>query len=289
MMFAMTWNLDGRPASRYRLLQHLAQQRELGVVAVQEWVPEGEKLPNDTDIQAEIEASTSGRFTLAASGQQEGRQLLIASSELSASRIRRDIRLVSVNLASKSEKWSGLRVVGVHARSRLHAEAEESRELHMDRLLAALRSHWAKGPAIVLGDFNAEPYANEMVLLTRLAACRERREVMFSTAEPTRRVGRLLYNPTWALLTDPVHDTQPAGTYFRTRDNFSDRWHCYDQLLVSHEFASCWKADWNPQLVPVLSGHDALLKGHPQKQLLASDHVPVVSYIKMHEVVPWRS
>lgn len=91
-----------------------------------------------------------------------------------------------------------------------------------------------------------------------------------------------LYNPTWALLRESSRDDCPAGTFYFSKGNHTGGWLCYDQILVSREFARCWRPAWNPNLLPTLSGHHALKGGRPKATSL-SDHVPVMSRISVPE------
>lgn len=284
-MFALTWNINGQQAARARLYRYLSRQRDEGCVAVQELTPYGTSLPDRSSFDAEVRQSTGGRFHLAAMASGPGRQALIVSTSWATTDEQSSARLVSTTAKSSRSQWQGLRIVGVHARSHVWADAAEDRAHHMAMLLHDLPTHWKGGPAIVLGDFNAAPYDLEMTGSNQLGASRERRELVVHGG--CRISGPSLYNPCWTLLADAASDSEPAGTTFYAKPSVGVRWHCYDQILVSEELARHWSASWAPRKVQRLSGHQILDRDGRCKAPI-SDHVPVRTTLNIHEVPECR-
>ena len=283
VVFALTWNIDGGLPARTELYRFLNTRRGEGVVAVQEWVPYSQAMPAFAVIDAEVSARTNNRFRLVTVALGKGRSVLLASESIKWVNEVESKRLVSATFASAAEGWRGLRIIGVHARSKLWGAAERhNRDLHMAKLIRDLSGHWAQtgGPALMLGDFNAEPFAEEIAGRGRLGACRERLEVV---EHGFRGIGTpALYNPTWALLGDSDNALVPAGTYYYKDEGRGVQWQCIDQLMVSREIAVAWKTSWNPRMLPRLSRHHVLADGRPVTPL--SDHVPLFAELAINQV-----
>jgi endonuclease/exonuclease/phosphatase family metal-dependent hydrolase len=288
-MFALTWNIGGNLVARTALYQFLSARSDQGVVVVQEWVPPKKaQMPAHSVIDSEVRSQTANRFRLVCSASGRGRQVMLASDGLNATDEVRSDRLISATFASPKPAWRGLRVIGVHARSKLWATESVDRDYHVAMLVKELNAHWQPPgiPVLMLGDFNAAPYTDEITGSARLGACRERSEVLhhgFRAIDVDA-----LYNPTWSLLPDAPNATDPAGTYFYGNSKRGVRWECLDQLMVSRELAASWKQSWNPKLVPVLSGHQSLRHGRPKtkraKMAPLSDHVPLIAEIAVEDV-----
>jgi hypothetical protein len=173
-------------------------------------------------------------------------------------------------------------LVNVHATSQLTA-AEG-----LDRVSRALATHKAiqfivsteRESKLVIagGDWNAEPWSDELSGVALIGAAR-------SSGELTRRVKSRTpasyYNPTWSLC-HPASPAEPAGTYFfRNEATRADRWKLYDQFLLNVDAANRYLRGGQVQLVRALSKHDHLLAdGAPitkakQGTVPISDHVPV--------------
>lgn len=95
-----------------------------------------------------------------------------------------------------------------------------------------------KSLIVLMGDYNDEPFDASLAL--NLFASRDRALV--------RANSELLYNPFWRRLGGRDHyqhdneDTNYAGTYFH-KGASSDRWHTFDQIIVSSAFLG--NSDWH--------------------------------------------
>ena len=86
-------------------------------------------------------------------------------------------------------------------------------------------------PAVVIGDFNVNPYEPGMIMADKLhavpakpVAARGRRTIM-------RKSYPMFYNPSWRLYAEG--EGGPGGTYFRaTNDVDCVFWNVFDQVLV---------------------------------------------------------
>lgn len=274
----MTWNLNGQQRARNALLEDLRQRQMVGVAAIQEWVAYGTDMPSLAQLQQDVLRGTSGRFAVAVVAD---RLVVIYHVGLRVTLPRQSPRLASVTVADAG-RWCALRVVAVHARSRLYADRDEDRKYHMHELVRDIQEHWCGGPAIVLGDFNAHPYEAELSSKSGLGAFPHRREVVHFDAR--RQNGPGLWNPSWRFLVDPESDNVPAGTIYHTTTARGVSWCSYDQIMVSRELAAVWSSRATLQLKPQLSGHDNLRNGRPRDSKVFSDHVPVELSFPLEEV-----
>lgn len=120
-----------------------------------------------------------------------------------------------------------------HWPSRMIEAASESRRAAGSELARTLenRASQGKAAAVVVGDFNDEPFDES--IRERMQSTRDR--------ECARARRALLYNPCWRLLGhhQPHHPKvsprDPAGTYFYTSKP-ETRWHSFDQVLVAPTF-----------------------------------------------------
>jgi len=277
-MFVISWNIQGKPEARVALYQYLEACNTVGVIFVQEWVPYGERPEDVLQVQRDVEANTGGLFTVAGINH-DSRLVTIISSILRARAPRVSDHLLSHTIGHSTEQWGALRIVNVHARSRAWADRDEERSYHMGQLITNLALHWKSGPAVIAGDFNAQPYENEIVSPTQLGAFRERLEVVHQNPKPVHREGEALYNPCWSLLPDPVSG-EPAGTYFHPLKSRGLQWYCFDQILVNSDLAE--HISTVCRLVS-LGNHTPKVNGRPSPRSL-SDHVAIQATIAIKEV-----
>lgn len=133
------------------------------------------------------------------------------------------------------------------------------------------------GHAIVLGDFNDEPFARSMQ--EQLLASRDRNLVA------AKRY--LLYNPFWRHLGTPnphvpgtSSDDLHGGSYC-FHGGRSTRWYTFDQIIFSSAFLgnSKWHLDEQATKVLDVPPYTSLVKSRKSQ----FDHLPVVTTIEMEQ------
>ena len=172
-------------------------------------------------------------------------------------------------------------VVSLHAISRV--TTKQSVGTRMER--ASELMEWVNGkrnpnvPLIMGGDFNTDPFDEDMWRRSCYYALRDRALVRRLESDSSVRGRVPLYNPCWRLLSDwnSPADT-PSGTYWVKRHEHAN-WNCFDQVLVSHhlmdsirsvEILTEWPAG-NP-LGAIKRVHFGCFQG---------DHLPTVATIEV--------
>jgi hypothetical protein len=173
-------------------------------------------------------------------------------------------------------------LVNVHATSQLTAAEgldRISRALATDKAIQFIVSTECESKLVIAGgDWNAEPWSDELSGVALIGAARSSGEL---TRVVRSRTPASYFNPTWSLC-QPASPAEPAGTYFfRDEATRADRWKLYDQFLLNVDAANRYLRGGQVQLVRTLSKHDHLLAdGAPitkakQGAVPISDHVPV--------------
>ncbi len=295
-MQVLSWNLQGNPHARQALWAYLHQRREPEmVVCLQEWVLFKEDLPDLVLIEEEVRTETRGMFTVASSAlRRRGvalvtlvREGLIAANPAALERA--CCVTVQQDPNSKAPRWlpgetspnTALHFVNVHLPSRLTAHPGAPRRHEVAQLKAGVSAQFPPGSTpnvLLIGDWNSEPFEEELWHQAELCASRER---ITYIQQHYGLPWRPMYNPTWRLLGDRPDDDvgrrKPAGShYFRGESTVPGRWKLYDQVIVSQDVADRWTSGWSVALVPELSGHDDLKNGAPTSKAV-SDHLPLLA------------
>lgn len=218
-------------------------------------------------------------------------------------------RMLAVALAGKG--WSRLQLVAVHLPNRRDVPEGPQREVGLTRLADAFHAFWqqkGRGPVVVAGDFNADPFHREVAARSAFWAARDRSDlslmrrarrqttlgvpVFFGNQQITTASGletalsarkrTPLYNPMWQMM--PERSRHPRGTFVYHDDHTIVGWHCYDQIIVSSHLAE------NADAVRVLRKlNDTWLMNASHKKPLDggySDHLPVELDLIIDGVMP---
>jgi hypothetical protein len=122
----------------------------------------------------------------------------------------------------------------VHWPSHMQETAEAERFILGDRMYSRV-SGGTSPPAVVIGDFNDEPFSRS--LTDGLAAVRSRSEAMMRS---------LFYNPFWRMLGEEQNSSENSrvGTYFH-RGGLRNRYRTFDQYIVSSSLldGEGWRLD----------------------------------------------
>ena len=128
---------------------------------------------------------------------------------------------------------------------------------------------------IVIGDFNANPYDDE--LLSKYAF----NAVLFKTiidkselTNPKTFKRKRFYNP---ILHNISEDTEMYGSFYHEKESKTPYWHCLDQVLVRKSLANTVN---HVEYVKKIGTKDLLINTIPNEKI--SDHLPLL--VNLQEV-----
>lgn len=164
----------------------------------------------------------------------------------------------------------------VHMVSRVHKEFDDiDEELgEFAHSIRAAEVRLQNNNTVVLGDLNANPFANGLVLPRALHAVMPRRVAEQGSREVSHRTWPYFFNPMWRFFGDGT--TAPPGTcyYAPEGSHRAFHWNTFDQVLIRPSLLPYYASD-SVQIIHSL-GTDALTKAHwvPNREI-ASDHLPI--------------
>lgn len=163
----------------------------------------------------------------------------------------------------------------VHSKGRMHSNDSE-RALGIASTRGMLRVYEQRcQEAIIMGDFNANPYYFEMCSEYCWHAVRERGRLLNHEGAPTGA----LYNPMWRLLPEPTTQRPAFGTHFYGNTDNRCPWTHYDQILISHGLVESARP---LRILTHLKRQKLVTKlGRPRKDVF-SDHLPVELEMQTH-------
>lgn len=194
--------------------------------------------------------------------QEDKTTLLVRSGTASVERIGGSPRKRSTfyEVSDRSGNW----ILGVvhHIDVRNHPPAARTGVAQEEANLLRGKMRQKGLPAIVIGDFNMDPYEEGMVsslayhaLPTREIVSRGSRTVLFTETE-------MFYNPVWSYLGD-LSQGMPGSFGGAPSGVISPGWHALDQVLISSALLE--RVDWE-------GTHWISAEGHRERP---SDHRPV--------------
>ena len=126
---------------------------------------------------------------------------------------------------------------------------------------------------IIIGDFNANPYDDELLQMNAFNAVLFKEVIQKSETRTVDGVTyRRFYNPTINFV---LEDTKNYGSFYYTNGSNSPVWHCLDQVLLSRALVD------NIVSMSYLKriGNKSLIKNvKPNKEI--SDHLPLLVNIR---------
>lgn len=161
----------------------------------------------------------------------------------------------------------------LHLNSKIFSDADDRRQFELHEIKKRIVQHEEKYKtknAIILGDFNENPYEKSIMGINGLCGVPIARKV---STKPRKVAGvpvDMYYNPMWHFLGD--YD-EPYGTYYFPSE--APYWNVFDQVLLSSSLSKDFS---KKELRIVTKIADTNLKnkdGSPNKRLY-SDHFPVV-------------
>lgn len=208
----------------------------------------------------------------------KGKLQLIDSKSLTSTRGSRSLKIANRLDFLVPEAKEPFHVFVSHWPSRLWCEKNNAdRQFLGIRLRDAIEElHQLNGGpphAILLGDFNDEPF--DTSLSEQLLATRDRRLV--------RKNPRLLYNPFWRCLGEPIPHIPGtkclsySGTCFHAKGT-DTKWRTFDQIIFSSVFlgGSEWQLNENYTKILQFPPFDEFFS----KKNVIFDHFPVISVIE---------
>ena len=128
---------------------------------------------------------------------------------------------------------------------------------------------------IVIGDFNANPYDEELLSIYGFNA------VLFKTiidksdlTNPNSLRRKRFYNPILHYISE---DTEMYGSFYHEKGYKTPYWHCLDQVLVRKDLANCLN---HVEYLKRINTKDLLKNRIPNRRI--SDHLPLL--VKLQEV-----
>jgi len=167
-------------------------------------------------------------------------------------------------------------MVAVHLPSQMYWSRPEDRlalcrEVRESLEHAEFMEHHER--SFVVGDFNSNPFAEEIVSSEGLHAVSSFQVAARSSRKVYKKNRRFLYNPMWSLLGD--HPQPPGSFYYAVSTPGCPFWHLFDQVLMRPEMARVF--DFNKLNVVTDVGENQLLTplGQPDTNRY-SDHLPLI-------------
>lgn len=164
-------------------------------------------------------------------------------------------------------------IVGfVHFPSKLHHSLDQLRRVSEKLCLQLVQeeTNHSNLKALIMGDFNSDPFESPMVSFTGMGAtngvdCSQRGEV---TRDGEKR--RLFYNPMWTLYST-YKDRPGSHNYSRLGEDVVS-WHFLDQVLIRPELIANFNFD-SLKLISRTTNYDYLNRNQKPK---LSDHLPLM-------------
>lgn len=159
-------------------------------------------------------------------------------------------------------------VAFVHLPSKLYKDstdrAEELRYLKKD--IEDINN----SKVIIVGDFNANPFENELISAFSLHSLSDRSVVNKRTRIVQDRSYQMFYNPMWNLFGDK--EGSPGTYYYSTANQLNYFWNIFDQVIVSVDIMDNFDLD-KLRIINEVSGKK-IVDGRGKPNI--SDHLPII-------------
>ena len=192
---------------------------------------------------------------------------LFISSAVIATINREQSRYVLYTIQCNGSKYI---VAGVHLQDRRSNDAAVRIET-VGRLMNDIKNLEQSSKCrntIVIGDFNANPYDDEMLQMNAFHAVLFKEVIRKSeTRTVSGRAYRRLYNPIIHFISE---NNQNYGSFYYSNGSSTPVWHCLDQVLVGKALIDGIK---NLQYLKSIGKVSLLKKIVPDKKI--SDHLPL--------------
>ncbi len=122
---------------------------------------------------------------------------------------------------------------------------------------------------IIIGDFNANPYDDELLQMNAFNAVLFKEVIQKSETRTVDGISyRRFYNPTINFISE---DTKNYGSFYYTEGSRSPVWHCIDQVLVSKALVDSIES---MRYLKAIGAKSLIKSVRPDDQI--SDHLPLL-------------
>lgn len=225
----LSWNLKGNDSLLKRALRHVAAHSP-AVASLQE-VPH----PFDAAWLAAQGFPPDLRVLARSEDRQFRRHLaVVASGPIRAERPRRDPEAKWLMITAMLPDIGLTDITAIHAISRFTEDNQDDRLDRAARLRRSINGFRMVRQAIMMGDFNADPFEREMWNKEHIYALRERARVEDLCAQDVDWRHHPWWNPCWQLLGESAGQAlNLGGTHWYARKLRHSHWYLFDQILLS--------------------------------------------------------
>lgn len=167
-------------------------------------------------------------------------------------------------------------LIGVHLESQM-PQQNDSRAItitEMKNAIASAEGENHNNKTIVVGDFNLNPYDNQMTSYAYLHAVSFKDLIKKDFIKHDNKIYKKFYNPMLSLISE---DSKIYGSYYYS-DPQNIYWHFFDQCLLRKEMLS------NFQSVEIVKNiNDINLIKDNKPDINISDHLPIIVYLTEEE------
>ena len=122
---------------------------------------------------------------------------------------------------------------------------------------------------VIIGDFNANPYDDELLAMSAFNSVLFKDEILRSGSRTVDGITyRRFYNPILHYISE---DSKMYGSFYHAQGSSTPIWHCLDQVLVSKSLANNVT---NMKYIKTIGGTNLITRIRPNSKI--SDHLPLV-------------
>lgn len=262
MLNILFWNLKGNAVEDY--IVNCIVENDVDIAVFSEF--------KGIDFN-KIEKQLGMMYEHITSVQEDRKVTLIAKKTFGVSTVQQEKRYNIYNINTAVKDYL---LVAVHLEDRIHYEPDERKETIRDlvRYIEQTEESFRCQNTIVVGDFNANPYDEE--LLSKSAF----NSVLFKEiidknefSNPKSKKRKRFYNPILHYISE---DTKMYGSFYYEKHT-TPYWYCLDQVLVRKKLANSIK---HVEYLKRIDAMDLLKNAIPDNKI--SDHLPLL--VKLLEV-----
>ena len=235
-MIFLTWNINKKPVLLNRALNYLAQNapavgvfQELPLHIDTAWLA-AQGYPVGLQVQHVLESKTYRRnIAIVSSGSLQGADPREDSEK----------KLFAVSVVIPNIGLTD--VVAVHAISHASEDNVRKRGKRAGSLRRAFNDVQRNEHALMIGDFNADPFDEEVWDNDRLFAIRDREVVRHACSRIPVRGSQPLWNPCWSLIGECTSMTYSGGSFYYPKELKHSHWFLFDQVFLTHSLIPFFK------------------------------------------------
>ena len=193
---------------------------------------------------------------------------MIASTEFKTTVCREQDRYVLYRVSRQSSLYL---IAGIHLQDRQNSDtlARINKIGRIVNDIGNLENSSKCKNTIIIGDFNANPYDEELLAVMAFHAVLFKDVILKSETRTLDGVSyRRFYNPILQFISE---DTKQYGSYYYSGGSSTPIWHCLDQVLVSKALVNQIN---NLKYLKSIKGKRLISQIRPKREI--SDHLPLV-------------